>query len=503
MHFFYELYRISHWMRSGKVHAIVCTNSVSFVCATPCQGLSLAAHGARSLYSSAPAGRPGELGLAIARLSKGIVVSDKKTDSPAAYSQTIRVGDRILKVDGIVVEHMEVAQVRRLLSGPPYTTVELELASSDTGAPYTCALQRAEATVWSSRDPTPISSAWDSTWEATSRLKGEGDGDMRSTAGSQYGGDATTGLYPSLDLSDWSLNIFNTREKSAPSTPVGTAPSKERTKNVDPTQGLITHANQSNASILTGCPKSPKATLEGTRGNTGGNTKATLEGTRDLGTRDLMPRVIRPISAAMANPTSKGSSAELMSPVIHGAIGAGDVMRVPSFPESLPSMPLTPRPIGLLLAKHAHSGDPEAVVIDKIMPNSTADLSSAKIMTGDELVSVNGTQVRHMPLGSVRSMMVLDHVNRRLVLELKRGETIYTTELIAGETKRPSSPPLTDMPAETLKAHSSAASLSGEKTGGAVNVVLKLGLDIGAAGVEGSRWREGFLQVMMMTVVCL
>jgi hypothetical protein len=27
-----------------------------------------------------------------------------------------------------------------------------------------------------------------------------------------------------------------------------------------------------------------------------------------------------------------------------------------------------------------------------------------------------------------------------------------------------------------------------------VNVVLKLGLDIGAAGVEGSRWREGFLQ---------
>jgi hypothetical protein len=471
-------------MRSGKVHAIARTNSVSFVCATPCQGLSLAAHRARSLYSSAPAGRPGELGLAIASSAKGIVVSDKKTGSPAAYSQRIRVCDRILKVDDIVVEHMEVAQVRRLLSGPPYTTVELELVSSDTGASYTCALQRAEATGWSSRDPTPVSSAWDSTREATSRLKGEGDGDTRSTAGSQYGGDATTGLYPSLDLSDWSLNIFNTREKSAPSTPVGTAPSKERTKNSDSTQGLITHAQHCNASILAGGPKSPKATPKGTP--------------------DLMPRVIRPISAAMANPTPQGSSTELLSPFINGATRAGDVMRVPSLPESLPSMPLAPRPIGLLLAKHAQSRDPEAVVIDKITPNSIADLSSVEIMKGDELVSVNGTQVRHMPLGNVRSMMVLDDVNQRLMLKLKRGETLYTAELTAGETKRPSFLTLTDMPAETLKAHSSAASLSGEKAGGAVNVVLKLGLDIGAAGVEGSRWREGFLQVMMITVVvCL
>jgi hypothetical protein len=164
-------------------------------------------------------------------------------------------------------------------------------------------------------------------------------------------------------------------------------------------------------------------------------------------------------------------------------------------------MPLEPRPIGLLLAKHAQSRDPEAVVIDKITPNSIADLSSAEIMKGDELVSVNGTQVRHMPLGNVRSMMVLDDVNQRLMLKLKRGETLYTTELTAGETKGPSFLTLTDMPAETLKAHSSAASLSGEKAGGAVNVVVKLGLDIGAAGLEGSRWREGFLQVTMMTVV--
>ncbi len=486
--FFYtlfQLYRISHLMRSEKVHAIVRTSSVSFVCATPFQGLSLAAHGARPLYSSAPAGRPGELGLAIARLAKGIVVSDKRTGSPAAYSQRIRVGDRILKVDGTVVEHMEVAQVRRLLSGPPYTTVELELVSSDTGASYTCALQRAEATGWTSRDPTPVPSAWDSTLEATSRLKGEGDGDTRSTAGSQYGGDATTGLYPSLDLSDLSLNILNTREKSAPSTPVGRAPSKERTKNADPTH---THAHQSKASLPAGGSKSTRETPKRTP--------------------DLMPRVIRPISAVMADPAPQGSSAELMSPIIHGAtqlaMRAGDVMRVPSFPERVPSMPLELRPIGLLLAKHARSRDPEAVLIDKIMPNSIAHLSRAEIMQGDELVAVNGTQVRHMPLGSVRSMMVLDDVNQRLMLKLKRGETLYNTELTAGETKRPSFFTLSDMPAQTLKAHSSATSLSGEKAGGAVNVVLKLGLDISAAGVEGSRWREGFLQVMMITDdVCL
>jgi len=435
------------------------------------QGFSLAPPpAARSLYSSAPAGQPdGELGLAIARVPAGIVVSDKKTGSPAAYSQRIRVGDRIYKVDNIVVEQMDVAQVRRLLRGAPYTSVQLELVSTDTGAAYACALQRAEATGWSSRDPapfrhTPEPAVWDSVREAALRSKREVGGDATSvrTAGSQYGGDATSwlggggGLFPSLDIRDLTLNIFNNRERSTPSTPAltaqSTAPSKKST---------------------------PKATP------------------------DLMPRVIHHssvLAGVAADPmpfAGQGSSAPPMSPQnCDGASRAGDMERVPSFPDSVPPQSAsqsTTRPIGLLLKRHAQSKDPDAVMIDNIMPNSVADRSRPQIMRGDELVAVDGAQIRHLPLGQVRAMMASGDVYQRLVLTLKRGDMLYDTQLAVGDGELH----LTDMPAQILKAHSGTA----RRSGGAVDAVLKLGLDIGAAGVEGSRWREGFLQVRIAIVV--
>ena len=56
-------------------------------------------------------GDGGELGLAITRLPKGIIVSDKKTGSPAAYSHNLRVGDEIIKVDNVLVKHLPVQEV--------------------------------------------------------------------------------------------------------------------------------------------------------------------------------------------------------------------------------------------------------------------------------------------------------------------------------------------------------------------------------------------------------
>lgn len=88
----------------------------------------------------------GELGLAVVRVPKGLIVGDKKLGSPASYSQKLRVGDQLVKVDGVRVEHMDVIEVRKLLTGAPYTCVDLELISSDTGESYSCALQRVEAT---------------------------------------------------------------------------------------------------------------------------------------------------------------------------------------------------------------------------------------------------------------------------------------------------------------------------------------------------------------------
>ena len=59
-------------------------------------------------------GGGGELGLAITRLPRGIIVSDKKTGSPAAYSHNLRVGDEIIKVDNVLVKHLPVQEVFEL-----------------------------------------------------------------------------------------------------------------------------------------------------------------------------------------------------------------------------------------------------------------------------------------------------------------------------------------------------------------------------------------------------
>lgn len=188
----------------------------------PGQSFKLQTH-ERSIYRSAPTAQAtGELGLAIVRVPEGIIVSEKKTGSPAAYSQRLRVGDKIIKVDNMVVGTMDVSRVRTLLAGPPYTSVELELIAQDSGAMYSCALQRSEGTGWSSRDATPYRNipeppGWDSVREVAAHGKKGVCGDSVSvhSGSSQYGGDASSawnnggGSFPSFDLT---LDIFNARE---------------------------------------------------------------------------------------------------------------------------------------------------------------------------------------------------------------------------------------------------------------------------------------------------
>ena len=86
----------------------------------------------------------GHLGLSILKMAHGIIVSDKKTASPAAYSQKLRVGDVILRIDDVDVSDMDVSGVSERLHGAPYTTVKLEMRSKDSGEIYLCAIQRAE-----------------------------------------------------------------------------------------------------------------------------------------------------------------------------------------------------------------------------------------------------------------------------------------------------------------------------------------------------------------------
>lgn len=95
--------------------------------------------------AAAGAPRPGHLGLSLKQVERGVIVSDKSTGSPSAYSQRLRVGDQVLKVDDVDVTKMGVQAVREKLDGAPYTTVTLEMKSQDDGQAYECALQRAEA----------------------------------------------------------------------------------------------------------------------------------------------------------------------------------------------------------------------------------------------------------------------------------------------------------------------------------------------------------------------
>lgn len=49
--------------------------------------------------------------------------------------------------------------------------------------------------------------------------------------------------------------------------------------------------------------------------------------------------------------------------------------------------------IGMLLVRHANSSDPDAVLVDDILPGSCADLCRPNIQRGDYLLSVSGTPV--------------------------------------------------------------------------------------------------------------
>jgi len=95
--------------------------------------------------AAAGAPRPGYLGISVKQVEQRVIVSDKSTGSPSAYSQRLRVGDQVLKVDHVDVSHMALQAVREKLDGAPYTTVKLEMKSQHDGQTYECALQRAEA----------------------------------------------------------------------------------------------------------------------------------------------------------------------------------------------------------------------------------------------------------------------------------------------------------------------------------------------------------------------
>ena len=302
----------------------------------------------RPKYSSTPA-MPrggGELGLAIARVPEGILVSDKKTGSPAAYSQKLRVGDRIRKIDQVVVENLDVAHVRWMLMGAPFSSVDIELVCQHTRVAYSVVLQRAAATGWSARDPTPYrptqevppSQIWTAMREATARVFDMGGDASSVRAKSQHGGDESSTRNGGAGFLSFNLalDLFNNREEA------------QVTKTTDQ------HALSPRAVALA---------------------------------HTLAPET-RMLGSGSAPPMSPPHESTFESMRSH-------------------SRQLAPQqPIGMLLARHANSADPEAVVVDAIMAGSCAETSHPRIEMGDELLSVNGAGVCHVsPMRDVTCVM--------------------------------------------------------------------------------------------------
>jgi hypothetical protein len=73
----------------------------------------------------------------------------------------------------------------------------------------------------------------------------------------------------------------------------------------------------------------------------------------------------------------------------------------------------------------------------EIAPKSCADHSYPPIMRGDELLSINGQSVTHLPLDEVWRSMSFSAPEQHLALKLRRDGTIYATELKVDDPAAP------------------------------------------------------------------